>query len=527
MTAAATVGLVSERARDRTCWLAAVLVVLGGFFIWGLGGSSAGVRLDADPRGRLVVTDVTTGSPAWSAGVRPGMVASAVDGVAPATGMHLPIGQQVRLVDERSGQRVELGSAFALYMLVLPALWGGVALLAIAWAVRHRFARQEVAARFAAPVVLAAVTPLALVPAAAFGSAFTLALTALVWPMSIVPLAAAIVGEAATPLAVRHARRVAVAAIVAALGLAPLLYVVPAPAAWVTVAREVLIAIALLGPVALVTPARLREGGAWTLSAQPVVRMVGLAAVASTPLVLRLAVAAPSAGITVVAIAVWLLIGVFVTRYAVVPLAGLVSRAVRQRDLVAATAEVERLRIAADLHDGPLQSLTLLAYRLDAVGDDENAALARDVMTELRAVTSLLRLPIVDDLGAGPALEWLTTQVGRLSGLDIAIERADTGRPPLDVEHAVFRVAQEALANATRHGRPPIRIRYEAGTSRASLTVDDAGPGLLDLSALADGEHGLGLVGMRERAHSIGAVLEVAGSAAGSRVSLVWPAAAS
>ncbi len=198
-----------------------------------------------------------------------------------------------------------------------------------------------------------------------------------------------------------------------------------------------------------------------------------------------------------------------------------------QRDLVAATAEAERRRIAADLHDGPLQSLTLLAYRLDAAGDDESAALARDVVTELRAVTSVLRLPVVDDLGAGPALEWLTTQVGRLSGLRIEFERADSGRPPLDVEHAVFRVAQEALANATRHGRPPIRVRYEAGPSHVNLVVDDGGPRSLDDTQVVDGEHGLGLIGMRERAHSIGAALEIAVSSAGSCVSLVWPAASS
>jgi signal transduction histidine kinase len=518
---------VSDRARDRLCWLAAGLVLFGGVLTWGLGGSSVGLRLDADPRGRPVVTNVTTGSLAWSAGARPGMIATYIYGIAPPTAADVPIGQELRLVDERGGQALELGSAFALYMLVLPALWGGVALLAVAWALRRRLGGQAFAAGFVGPLVLASVAPLALVPLAVFGSPVTLAIGAIVWPLSIVPLTAAIAGKASTRSATTRPRRVAGAAIVAALSLAPLLYVVAAPAAWVTVAREVLVAIALLGPVVLAAPGRLRQDGAWTLSAQPVVRMLGLVAVASTPLVIRVAVAAPSAGIAVVAIVLWLVGGVLVTRYAVAPLASLVSRAVRQRDLVTAAAEAERRRIAADLHDGPLQSLTLLAYRLDAVGDDDNAALARDVVTELRAVTSLLRLPVVDDLGAGPALEWLTTQVGRLSGLDIALERMDTGRPPLDVEHAVFRVAQEALANATRHGRPPIRVRYEAGAGRASLTVDDAGSGLMDMPALADGEHGLGLVGMRERADSIGAAFEIAGSSAGSRVSLVWSAAVS
>jgi signal transduction histidine kinase len=456
---------VSERGGDRLCWLASVLVLLVGVVVWALGRPPVGLPVDPD----------------------------------------IPV----------------------LTTLVMPALWGGVTVLVVLWSLRRHLARQAFAARLVAPLALAVTTPLTLVPAAVFGSASVLALAGLLWSLSVAPLAAAIVDQAPTTVAAKRARTVAGGAIVAAVGLVPLLYAAPTTGAWVAVLRETLVGVALLGPVVLVTSSSRDDAGAWTLSAQPVVRMFGLISVAATPLVIRAAVGAPSAGIAVLAIALWLATGAFVTRYLVMPLAGIATRALRQRDLVAATAEAERRRIAADLHDGPLQSLTLLAYRLDSIGDDENAALARDVMTELRAVTSSLRLPIVDDLGAGPALEWLTTQVSRLSGLPIDLERVDEGRPPLDVEHAVFRVAQEALANATRHGRPPIRVRYEAGTDRASLIVDDGGPGLLGLSALVGGEHGLGLIGMRERAHSIGAALEIGGSPGGSRVSLVWPAAVS
>jgi signal transduction histidine kinase len=90
----------------------------------------------------------------------------------------------------------------------------------------------------------------------------------------------------------------------------------------------------------------------------------------------------------------------------------------------------------------------------------------------------------------------------------------------------VFRIAQEALANATRHGRPPIRVRYEAASSRASLVIDDAGPGVTG-GRVGEAERGLGLVGMRERAESIGAVLEIGSAAGRSRVSLLWTAGAS
>jgi signal transduction histidine kinase len=206
------------------------------------------------------------------------------------------------------------------------------------------------------------------------------------------------------------------------------------------------------------------------------------------------------------------------------PLARAASTALRQRDQVAAASDSERRRLAADLHDGPLQSLTLLAYRLEVTGDAENAELARDVTTELRAITASLRLPVVDDLGTGPALEWLTERVGRLAGTPIDLEHRQDGRPPREVEHAIFRVAQEALANAARHGRPPIQVRYEADAAHASLIVQDAGDGAM---VQARSGRGLGIVGMRERAHAIGADIELAQSAAGMKVSLVWPGTAS
>ncbi|HEX5451567.1 MAG TPA: hypothetical protein VFW86_04190, partial [Candidatus Limnocylindrales bacterium] len=126
-------------------------------------------------------------------------------------------------------------------------------------------------------------------------------------------------------------------------------------------------------------------------------------------------------------------------------------RATLQRDVVVAAMEAERSRLAADLHDEALQDLTLLVRRLDAAGDAEGAEMARHVADRLRAICGDLRLPILDDLGAGPALEWLVERIERISGGEVRLERADPVRPPPDVELAIFRVAQEALANAVRH----------------------------------------------------------------------------
>jgi signal transduction histidine kinase len=507
---------VSEDVRDRLCWLGAVFVLLVGLSIWIAARPSTGLTIGPNAGGESVVTAVVTGSPGWAAGVRPGMSAAPVMGL-----------DAIRVVVDRvGGATVEVRSYVSAQALLLPALWSSVALLAAALLVRRRVADRSIVARFAAPFALASTAALALVSAAAFGSPESLAVDAVLWPLSVAPLALVALRESPAGRTTGRATIVVIGALVAAIGLTALLFVVPAPASWVRLVRESLVAVALFCPVVVGALARSGDTNEWTPALQPLLRTLGITAVVSTPLVVRLAVSAPTLPMTAIVLALWALTAAVVARYAVAPLARLASRALQQRDLVAAAADVERRRLAADLHDGPLQSLTLLAYRLDAAEDPENAALARDVVTELRAVTSSLRLPVVDDLGAGAALEWLTTQVGRLAGFPIDLEWAEAGRPPPDVEQAVFRVAQEALANAVRHGRPPVRVRYDAHPTGALLTVDDAGSPSFASVRPFDAEHGLGLTGMRERAHSVGASLEVGGSQVGSRVSMMWPAPA-
>ena len=142
----------------------------------------------------------------------------------------------------------------------------------------------------------------------------------------------------------------------------------------------------------------------------------------------------------------------------------------------------------------------------------------------LRAILGDLRLPILDDLGTGSALEWLVERVERLADGEVRLERADKTRPPADVELAFFRVAQEALSNAIRHGRPPIVVRYWTSPSAAALSIDDAGDGF-DPSRVAptpaDGDGHFGMLNMRQRAEQIGALLDFRRwPAGGTQVSL-------
>jgi signal transduction histidine kinase len=220
----------------------------------------------------------------------------------------------------------------------------------------------------------------------------------------------------------------------------------------------------------------------------------------------------------------WLGALLLATRVIVRPLGRLATVAVRQRDLVVAATEAERSRIAADIHDDALQDLTMLVRRLDAAGDTENAQATREIAERLRAICGDLKLPVLDDLGVGPALEWLC---GRLEAKteSITLDRlAGESRLPADVELAVFRVAQEALSNAVRHGAPPVVVRYRSRPGWVELEVDDSGGGVEGGSAERAEQAGhLGILNMTQRAEGIGANLRIGRRpGGGTRVSLVW-----
>ena len=251
---------------------------------------------------------------------------------------------------------------------------------------------------------------------------------------------------------------------------------------------------------------------------------IDLAIAGLTPAIAWLTVAGSGGALTpLVPLAIWLVIAAVGSRFAVRPLVRSATRATVQRDVAVAALEAERTRIAADLHDEALQDLTLLGWRLDTTGDVESAALARHVGERLRAICGDLRLPILDDLGTGPALEWLVARVQPMAAGTVMLERSDAVRPPPEVELAFFRVAQEAVSNAIRHGRPPVRIRYSSNASGVSLSVDDTGPGIAPGVFEQPAEGHYGLLNMRQRAEQIGGLLNVqCWPGGGTRVALEW-----
>jgi signal transduction histidine kinase len=183
-------------------------------------------------------------------------------------------------------------------------------------------------------------------------------------------------------------------------------------------------------------------------------------------------------------------------------------------------ADEERTRIARDLHDRIGQSLAYLAFELDHIvtrdeaGDpvsDELVQLREDVRGVIREVRDTLydlRTDVSEDHGLAEVLEQYARRVGERSGLSVHVEAERGARLPLLQEREMWRVAQEALANVERHARASaVRIVWRCDGRRGLIDVTDNGVGFE--SGRVGRLDSYGVLGMRERASSIGATLDI------------------
>ena len=195
--------------------------------------------------------------------------------------------------------------------------------------------------------------------------------------------------------------------------------------------------------------------------------------------------------------------------------------------------EEERRRLARELHDAPLQELSGVIKRLEVKPEAASEAAAlRKVADELRHVASELHPPVLDDLGLGAALAFLADQANAgPSPVPVELQVDDgTGlsaaaRLPAEVELAVYRIVQEAIANAQQHSAgTKVTVSGLLAPDRLELTVSDDGVGLTERAVREAQRAGhLGLASMRQRAAAIGGAFEVsqAGSS-GTCVQVTW-----
>ena len=185
--------------------------------------------------------------------------------------------------------------------------------------------------------------------------------------------------------------------------------------------------------------------------------------------------------------------------------------------------EDERRRLAQDLHDDPLQTLTYLVRMLEQLTEAptlppdlaarvrRDGELATEVVDTLRTVIHGLRPPVLDDFGAVAALRQLVSEVRTRHGISIRMQvSGEQVRLSAQCELTVYRVAQEALSNIVRHAQATkARVDLHFGQD-VVLTVTDDGSGIPASSTTsASSGSGLGLIGMRERVNLVGGTLDL------------------
>jgi two-component system sensor histidine kinase UhpB len=215
--------------------------------------------------------------------------------------------------------------------------------------------------------------------------------------------------------------------------------------------------------------------------------------------------------------------------------------------------EEERRRLALELHDETGQSLTALTLRAAAIAQclaredpttlsqarqhtERLSELAERTLAEVQALSRQLRPPLLDDLGLPAALRWLAEDASERLHTSVRVQIADQRpaiparaappainggeisetigtRLPREVETALFRIAQESVTNAVRHGNArQVRLILRLSASYAILTIADTGDGC-EAERLSESaawtSRGMGLAGMRERARLLGGSLAV------------------
>lgn len=185
--------------------------------------------------------------------------------------------------------------------------------------------------------------------------------------------------------------------------------------------------------------------------------------------------------------------------------------------------EEERYRLAREIHDGPAQILSNVAFQLEYISKlagrdpararDEMATIQKDLrlaVGEVRRFMYDLRPPALAQQGVGPAVESHCQRLAGRFGMKIEVDwQADSALLPSH-DTAVFRIVQEALQNVVKHAQATdVRVCATETDQFLEVSVTDNGMGFEPERARSLDPNRFGLAGMRARAQQIGASLEV------------------
>lgn len=185
--------------------------------------------------------------------------------------------------------------------------------------------------------------------------------------------------------------------------------------------------------------------------------------------------------------------------------------------------ELERRRLAGDIHDGISQRLVTLSYRLDAAARAADPAVAAEqlgtarelvelTLEEARAAISGLRPPVLDDLGLAGGLASLARSIPQVN-VDVDLEET---RLPDHIELALYRIAQECLQNVVKHANATtarltfaVDVGQSAPVARLEIVDDGVGFDTFEHPLGSDEMGGYGLLSMAERAEIVGGRLNI------------------
>ncbi len=206
----------------------------------------------------------------------------------------------------------------------------------------------------------------------------------------------------------------------------------------------------------------------------------------------------------------------------------------RERDLEVLSGlrvnaqEEERRRIAREIHDGLGQILTAIKFNVEILEDsislneDDRRRIADvktlldNVMKEAREISYNLMPSVLDDFGLAPALQLLAERFGAQMGVRVTfVAQGMSERLSGPIEIALYRIVQEALTNAVRHGEATlVAIQAFRSGGKVRLTIEDNGKGMDMDHAMARRlvDSGIGLASMRERVTSFRGDLDIESS---------------
>ena len=200
--------------------------------------------------------------------------------------------------------------------------------------------------------------------------------------------------------------------------------------------------------------------------------------------------------------------------------------------------EEERKRISREVHDGPAQMLANVLLRTDLItrSYDEKGVeraiqelrdlkgMVRDTLHEVRRIIYDLRPMALDDLGIVPTLKkYLNSVQDYNKGTYIEFSsRGEDRRMPMNYETAIFRLVQESVNNAIKHGSAKeIRVNFEWLKENVNISIKDNGTGF-DMALTK--QNSFGIVGMKERIDLLDGTIDIQSEIGqGTRIMFIIP----